>query len=648
MRRKFMTRHVRIPLLIAVVLALGAAPAAAATPAYKDARQPVSKRVADLLSRMTLEEKVGQMTQTERARIEENPSLVAGASLGSVLSGGGSTPTPNTPEAWADMVDRYQEAALGTRLGIPLIYGVDSVHGHGNLLGATVFPHNIGLGATRDPDLVRQAAHITAEETRASGPQWTFAPCVCAARDDRWGRTYESFSEDAGLVSRMETAIDGFQGSRGQLDDPDRVLATAKHYAGDGDTEYNPDAVGYKIDQGVAVSSKPEFWNHSLRQYLPAVQKHHVGSVMPSFSSVDWTEDGVGNPLKMHAHRELITDVLKGTMGFEGFVISDWEAIHQIPGSLAEQVTASVNAGVDMFMEPDSGHVQSFQSTLLAQVRTEKTVSESRIDDAVSRILKKKFELGLFEHPRTDRSHIDEIGSRAHRAVARRAVAKSQVLLKNQRNALPLRRRSRVYVAGSNADSIGNQAGGWTLTWQGGSTNVIPGETILGGIRGAVGRRGRVTSSPDASAPIRRRDVGVVVVGETPYAEGFGDVGGPRWGFDPGDHGVLRPAQTMQLSDADKAAVDKVCAAAGKCVVIVVSGRPLIIDPARLSEIDGLVAAWLPGSEGAGVADTLFGFRPYTGRLPMTWPRTIEQEPINVGDADYDPLYPFGFGLRTR
>ena len=641
-----MTRYVRALLLTAVVLALGAAPASAAP--YQDARQPVSERVADLLSRMTLEEKIGQMTQTERLRVDADPSVIKTGNIGSILSGGGSTPTENTPKAWADMVDRFQKQALKTRLGIPLIYGVDSVHGHGNLLGATVFPHNIGLGATRDPDLVRKAAHITAEETRATGPQWTFAPCICAAREDRWGRTYESFSEHAGLVTRMETAIDGFQGRRGQLDDPDRVLATAKHYAGDGDTEYGTPTGDYKVDQGFAVTSRPDFWRHSLRQYLPAVQKHDVGSVMPSFSSVRWTEDGVnGKPLKMHAHKELITDVLKGQMGFDGFVISDWEAIHQIPGDLATQVRTSVNAGVDMFMEPDPGHFQSFQTTLLAEVAAGR-VTQSRIDDAVRRILKKKFELGLFEHPYTDRSHINEIGSPGHRAVARRAVAKSQVLLKNKRHVLPLRRRSKLYVAGSNADNIGNQAGGWTITWQGNSTHQIPGDTILDGIRDAIGWRGRVTYSQDASAPIRRRDIGIVVVGETPYAEGFGDVGGPRWGFDPGENGVLRPAQTMQISTADKAAIDKVCAAARKCVAVIVAGRPLIIDPAQLSKIDGLVAAWLPGSEGTGVADTLFGRRPYTGRLPMTWPRTLEQEPINVGDTDYDPLYPFGFGLRTR
>jgi beta-glucosidase len=269
----------------------------------------------------------------------------------------------------------------------------------------------------------------------------------------------------------------------------------------------------------------------------------------------------------------------------------------------------------------------------------------SRIDDAVSRILTKKFQLGLFEHPFTNRADIGKIGSPAHRAVARRAVAESQVLLKNKQHTLPLRRHDGVYVAGSNADNIGNQAGGWTLTWQGGSTNVIPGQTILDGIRKAAGN---VTYSADASAPIRRRDVGIVVVGETPYAEGYGDVGGPQWPYDPGDHGVPRPVKDMQLSTADKAAVDKVCAAAKQCVVVIVSGRPLILDPAQLSKIDGLVAAWLPGSEGEGVADTLFGRRPFTGKLPVTWPRTLAQEPINVGDANYDPLYPFGFGLRTR
>jgi beta-glucosidase len=621
---------------------------------YENPRAPIRERVADLLSRMTLEEKVGQMTQAERASVTDDPTQISALALGSLLSGGGSVPTPNTPEGWADMVDAFQREALKSRLKIPLIYGVDSVHGHGNLYGATVFPHNIGLGATRDPQLVADVEHITAAETRASGPQWAFAPCICAARDDRWGRTYESFSEDPSLVIKMETAIDGFQGDgKRDLADRDRVLATAKHYAGDGDTQYGTGSGDYTIDQGISITSRQDFWDTSLRQYVPAVKQHDVGSVMPSYSSVDWTEDGVGNPINMHAHRELINDTLKGDMGFDGFVISDYNGIDHIGGDFHANVVDGVNAGIDMFMQPSN--YADFITNLVAAVNANE-VPMSRIDDAVSRILAKKFELGLFEHPFTDRTDIGQIGSPEHRAVARRAVAESQVLLKNDDKTLPLRRngwgrkhdgKAPIYVAGSNSDNIGNQAGGWTLTWQGGSTNVIPGTTILQGIEDAAGKR-EVISSPDASAAIPDGATGIVVVGETPYSEGFGDVGGPQWAFDPGDNGVPRPPQTMMLNAADKAAVDKVCAAATKCVVLVVSGRPLIIDPAQLGEIDALVASWLPGSEGAGVADVLFGRRPFTGKLPVTWPRTLEQEPINVGDADYDPLYPFGFGLRTR
>jgi beta-glucosidase len=626
-------------------------------PVYLDPRAPVNKRVSDLLSRMTLEEKVGQMTQAERASVTDDPTQIATLALGSLLSGGGSVPTPNTPAAWADMVDGFQRAALGSRLHIPIIYGVDSVHGHGNLNGATVFPHNIGLGATRDPGLVEDVEHVTADETRASGPQWAFAPCICAARDDRWGRTYESFGEDPDLVIKMESAIDGFQGNGGSdLADRDRVLATAKHYAGDGDTQYGTGSNGagpYTIDQGIDITNRQDFWNTSLRQYVPAVQKHNVGTVMPSYSDVDWTEDGTGNPINMHGNKELITDVLKDKIGFDGFVISDYNGIDHIGGDFHANVVAGVNAGIDMFMQPSN--YADFITTLVAAVNANE-VPTSRIDDAVSRILTKKFQLGLFEHPFTDRRDIGQIGSPQHRAVARRAVAESQVLLKNDNRTLPLKAwgggkhggdgKAPIYVAGSNSDNIGNQAGGWTLTWQGGSTNVIPGTTILGGIEQATKRP--VISSPDASAPVPAGATGVVVVGETPYAEGYGDVGGPQWAFDPGDNNVPRPPQTMELNAADKAAVDKVCAAAASCTVLVVSGRPLIIDPAQLGEIDALVASWLPGSEGEGVADVLFGARPFTGKLPVTWPKTIDQEPINVGDANYDPLFPYGFGLRTR
>ncbi|HEU4422725.1 MAG TPA: glycoside hydrolase family 3 N-terminal domain-containing protein [Pilimelia sp.] len=620
---------------------------------------PVDRRVADLLARMTLEEKIGQMTQAERGAVFDNPALIAEWRLGSVLSGGGSTPPTNTPAAWVEMVNNFQTQALSTRLQIPLIYGIDAVHGHGNVRGATIFPHNIGLGATRDPALVERVGHATAIEVRATGIPWNFSPCICVARDERWGRTYESFSEDPALVIRMETVIEGLQGDRtSELDDLDRVLSTAKHYAGDGDTEYDQataDAnVGkpwweqkYTIDQGITVTNRRDFSRLDLSPYVAAVRHRHVGSVMPSFSSVDWTEDGVGNPTKMHANRELITDVLKGQIGFRGFIISDWEGIHQIPdpaeptngGLTAYKVRVGVNAGTDMFMEPFAA--KPFEDLLLAEVDAGR-VSQARIDDAVRRILRKKFELGLFEHPFASDRNLDKVGSAAHRSLARQAVAESQVLLKNRGHALPLRRNAKLYVAGRNADNIGNQAGGWTITWQGESGDLIPGTTILEGIR-EVAPGAQVTYSADASAPTAGSDVGVVVIGETPYAEGYGDVGGPECGW------CSVPQQeekSLSLQPGDKAVVDKVCGEIDTCVVVVVSGRPQVLTD-QLGQIDALVAAWLPGSEGAGVADVLFGRRPFTGRLSMTWPRTEAQVPINVGDADYRPLYPFGWGLRT-
>jgi beta-glucosidase len=635
------------------------APPGPADPVYLDARAPIWKRVNDLLGRMTLEEKIGQMTQAERGAVADDPTLVAEWGLGSVLSGGGSVPMNNTPAGWVEMVNEFQEQALSTRLGIPIIYGVDAVHGHGNVFGATVFPHNIGLGATRDPVLVRRIGEATAEEVRATGIPWNFSPCVCVARDERWGRTYESFGEDPTLVRRMSTIIDGLQGHGRSRISADHVLATAKHYAGDGDTEYDAaiaaDNEGrpwweqrYTIDQGVTLTTRDDFAAIDLAPYRSAIRRHHVLSVMPSFSSVDWIEDGVGNPLKMHAHEELITDVLKGDLRFDGFVISDWEGIHQIPdpdnpgfgGLTPYKVRVGVNAGTDMFMEPFSA--KQFQDLLLAEVNAGR-VSQERIDDAVRRILRVKFLLGLFERPFATIHDLDEVGSADHRALAREAVAESQVLLKNDGGALPLDDDADIYVAGRNADNIGNQAGGWTIAWQGVSGDIIPGTTILEGIR-EVAPGATVTFSEDASAPMTGQDVGIVVVGETPYAEGFGDVGGPECGF-------CTPAQqeekSLSLQPGDQAVIDAVCEAIETCVVLVVSGRPQVLTD-QLGDIDALVASWLPGSEGAGVADVLFGERSFTGRLPMTWPRSAAQVPINVGDADYDPLFPFGFGLRTR
>ncbi|MFI6657207.1 glycoside hydrolase family 3 protein [Streptomyces sp. NPDC050523] len=591
---------------------------------YLDPKLPVKKRVADLLSRMSLEEKAGQMTQAERGAVGEGGDVAAYA-LGSLLSGGGSTPTPNTPAAWAKMTDGFQLRAQATRFQIPLIYGVDAVHGHNNLVGATIMPHNIGIGATRDPGLAERAGAVTASEVRATGVPWDFAPCLCVSRDERWGRSYESFGEDPALVKSMETVIQGLQGAANgkDLKRNDKVLATAKHFVGDGGTAYGSSTTGtYTIDQGVTTVTRQQLEAVHLAPYQTAVDRG-VGTVMPSYSSLDILGDGQG-PVKMHARADMINGVLKGRMGFGGFVISDWNAIDQLPGDYPAHVRTAVNAGVDMMMVPYG--YKDFSATLIDEVKAGR-VGEKRVDDAVSRILTQKFRLELFEKPYADTGNARQIGSAAHRAVARQAAAESQVLLKNAGGVLPLKKSQKVYVAGSDADDIGNQSGGWTVTWQGSSGNIVPGTTILQGMRNAGGD---VTYSKDASAPTGGYDVGVVVVGETPYAEGVGDVGN---GHD------------LQLSAADKAAVDKVCAAM-KCAVLIVSGRPQLIGD-RLGAVDALVASWLPGTEGDGVADVLYGRRPFTGQLPVTWPKSEAQLPINVGDASYDPQFPYGWGLTT-
>ncbi|MEU4626397.1 glycoside hydrolase family 3 protein [Actinoplanes sp. NPDC023801] len=634
------SRLVALGAVAALTATLASVPAAATktiSPAYLDARQPVERRVADLLSRMSLADKIGQMTQAERAQVAANPGRVTAWRLGSVLSGGGSVPAPNTPQAWVDMVNDLQRAALDTPLRIPLLYGIDAVHGHGNVHGATVFPHNVGLGSTRDPRLVDAVYRATAAEMRATGIPWDFAPCVCVSRDERWGRTYESFSENPGLVTRLgASAVDGLEQGG--------VVATVKHFGGDGDTEHGTGDSDYAIDQGVTVTSRPDLARINLVPYAAAVSEHGVQSVMPSFSSVDRTEDGVGNPVKVHADRDLITGTLKGEMGFDGFVISDWEAIHQLPSTepadtaepTAGQVRAGVLAGVDMFMEPSTA--PQFQEHLRAEVEAGR-VPVSRIDDAVRRILRVKFRIGLFENPYAT---LGEVGTPAHRALAREAVAASQVLLKNSDRLLPLRPGAKIYVAGRSADDIGNQAGGWTIDWQGRNGDVIPGTTVLDGIR-EVAPSTAVTFSADASAPIGASDVGVVVVGETPYAEGFGDVGSGVW--TQGTEEQKEP-KLLTLQPGDRAVVDKVCDAVAKCVVLIVSGRPQVITD-QLGKIDALVASWLPGSEGAGVADVLFGRVPFTGRLSFSWPRSVSQVPVNIGDTTYQPLFPYGWGLRT-
>jgi beta-glucosidase-like glycosyl hydrolase len=503
-----------------------------------------------------------------------------------------------------------------------MVYGIDAVHGNGALPGAVIFPHNIGLGAAHDPDLAAQAAAITAAETRATGVHWTFAPCVCVARDSRWGRTYESFGEDPGLaVEYAGPVVQGYQGE--DLAANTSVLATAKHYVGDGGTAFGTSTTDdYLLDQGVTTLTEEELRSIHLAPFKAAVDAG-VGSVMASFSSND-LGDG---PLKSHADSYLINDVLKGELGFDGFVVSDWQGVDQVSEDYAEAVRTSINAGIDMVMVPFE--YRRFIDTLVAEVDSG-GVSEERIDDAVSRILTQKFALGLFEQPFADTSGAADIGSPEHRQVAREAAAASQTLLRNENDLLPLAADASVYVAGSGADSLGRQLGGWTASWQGSVEAVTEGTSIIAGMQ-EVAPNAAITFSEHASEPIGDADVGVVVVAEDPYAEGVGDAGA-------GEH-------DMAVSEADAAAIDTVCAAVD-CVVIVVSGRPIELT-SHLAEVDALVAAWLPGSEGAGVADPLFGATPYGGRLPVTWPRATDQEPMNVGDPAYDPLYPFGFGLET-
>ncbi|HLU73151.1 MAG TPA: glycoside hydrolase family 3 N-terminal domain-containing protein [Nonomuraea sp.] len=595
--RKPWTRWASVTVLAASIL-VAPASAAAADP-YQNAALPVADRVADLMARMSLDEKIGQMTQAERGSV--SPADVTAYRLGSVLSGGGSAPTPNTPAGWADMYDSYQNAALATPLGIPILYGVDAVHGHNNVYGATIFPHNIGLGATRDPALVQRIGRAVAEEMAGTGTNWNFAPCVCVARDDRWGRTYESFGETPELPAAMASFVTGLQ------DGTPSVLATAKHYLGDGGT------TGGR-DQGDTQLSEAELRAVHLPPFEAAVDRG-VDSVMISFSS--W------NGVKVHGHQYLITTVLKEELGFTGLVVSDWNGVDQIdgaPGLSAQDVRSAINAGIDMVMVPTEW--RSFIDLLRAEVQAGR-VAQARIDDAVRRILTKKVERGLFEQPLADRSYAASIGGAAHRALAREAVARSQVLLKNDGNVLPLRPDARIFVAGANADDIGNQSGGWTITWQGASGNITPGTTILQGIRdtGATVRYSRDGSGVDGSY-----DVAVAVVGETPYAEGEGD----------------RPGG-LGLDATDRATLDRLRAAGIPLVVVLVSGRPMDIAD-QLPGWDALVAAWLPGTEGQGVADVLFGAVEPTGKLPMTWMRSFSQQPINDGDGKA-PLFPYGFGL---
>ncbi|XP_051134254.1 uncharacterized protein LOC127253631 [Andrographis paniculata] len=596
---------------------------------YKDPKQLLGVRIRDLMKRMTLEEKIGQMTQIERKLA--TAQVMNKYFIGSVLSGGGSVPAAKaSAEAWVNMVNDLQKGSLSTRLGIPMIYGIDAVHGHNNVYQATIFPHNVGLGVTRDPDLVKRIGAATALEVRATGIPYAFAPCIAVCRDPRWGRCYESYSEDHKIVQAMTEIIPGLQGdvpAKSRKGVPfvagkTKVAGCAKHFVGDGGTVRGIDENNTVIDYKGLISIH-------MPAYLDSVRKG-VATVMVSYSS--W------NGEKMHANRDLVTGYLKNKLKFRGFVISDWQGIDRITSpphsNYSYSVQAGVMAGIDMIMVPEN--FNEFIDGLTAQVKN-KLIPMSRIDDAVYRILRVKFVMGLFENPLADLSLANHLGSQEHRELAREAVRKSLVLLKNGKVAnqplLPLPKKApKILVAGSHADNLGYQCGGWTIEWQGVHGNDLTvGTTILSGIKKTVDPSTQVVYAENPDANFVKGNgfsYAIVVVGEVPYAEMYGD------------------STNLTIIEPGPSTIKNVCGAV-KCVVVVVSGRPVVMEP-YVADMDALVAAWLPGTEGQGVSDALFGDYGFTGKLARTWFRSVEQLPMNVGDPHYDPLFAFGFGLTTE
>lgn len=588
-------------------------------------------RVDALLKRMTLREKVGQVIQAEIRSV--TPRDVRRYDLGSVLNGGGSFPGENkhaSPESWLALADAFHEASTDTSdggVGIPVIWGVDAVHGHNNVIGATIFPHNIGLGAARNPDLIRRIGEITAREVLATGLDWNFGPTVAVARDDRWGRAYESYSEDPEIVVQYARAlVEGLQGAVGSPEflSEERVIATAKHFLGDGGTFEGR-------DQGDTRASEEELRDIHGAPYVAALDAG-AQAVMASFSSWRGT--------KMHGHAALLRDVLKGRMAFDGIVVGDWNGHGQLPGCSNESCADTLRAGLDLFMVPEDW--KALHGNTLRQARSG-AIPEERLDDAVRRILRVKIRAGLLDSGRPSEralgGRFELLGAPEHRDVARQAVRESLVLLKNDDGLLPLPPTSLVLVAGPAADDIGRQSGGWTLTWQGtdNTNDDFPGATsIWTGIERTVeAAGGEAVLCQGCAYSGELPDAAIYVTGETPYAEGQGDITGLE--YSPGDK-------------SDVELMGRLRTAGIPVVTVFLSGRPLWVSP-EINASDAFVAAWLPGSEGAGVADVLFGAadggvaHDFQGKLSFSWPRSLDQTVLNVGDPDYDPLFPYGYGL---
>lgn len=573
---------------------------------YKKADQPIDARVQDLLARMTLEEKIGQMALVDKNSLKKTEDI-SKYYLGGILSGAGAKPADNTPQGWLDMINIMKNQALNSRLGIPIFYGVDANHGHSNLLGATVFPHAVGLGASQDAALVKEVAQATAEELTSTGVNWSFSPSLDAPKDMRWGRVYEAFSDNPQLNATLGAAyISGTQTSTGGS----YVLATAKHYLATGSMVWGQsNHKKFKIDQGKTVADETALNNEYLIPYTAAVWAD-VSSVMIGLNQ--WGDQRIIDS------KYLITDKLKNELGFKGFVVSDWYGVYEYSktSNYLSNIN-TINAGLDMAMLPYdySAFLKDVRKAVKAGL-----ISQSRIDDAVARILYQKFKAGLFD-AKPSATGQENIGSQKHRQLARKAVAESVVLLKNNQSLLPLPKTGQhILVAGSGADNVGRQSGAWTVEWQGVDGNwMTEGTSVLQGINQAAGSGSTVEYSVTGQFNnlSTKADIGIVVVSEKPYAEGWGDNANPT------------------IEKADLNAITQLKQHSNKIVVIIISGRPLIITD-KISSWDAVAAAWLPGSEGAGIADVLFGDRPFTGRLPLPWPASLAQLPINANGVTND------------